>query len=142
MSRRKPTRSRAGSVLIEFSLVFVVFMMMLIALVEIGRGVWIFTTLNHAVLAGVRFATVHGSGNQVLSNGTDTTATAIQDMVRANAIGLTSEGILVVTAYDPNADRGSRFTVTATYGMPLMTSMFFSGDALELRVQGSGVILR
>ena len=142
MQERSRHSGRRGQAMVEFSLAFMSFMLLLMGLVEFGRAVWTFNTLSHAVSQGARFATVHGSGNPVMVNGTDGTANAIRTVVRNNAIGLDSSQVTVNTAWAPNNDRGSEFTITATYplGMILGT-FFFDAASLTINDSANGVIL-
>jgi hypothetical protein len=53
--------SRSGSTLLEFTLVGIPLVFILISIFEVSRGMWIYTTLAHAVKEGNRFAIVHGN---------------------------------------------------------------------------------
>ena len=64
-SLRRRVRQR-GVTMIEFALVFLVFIVLLVGLMEIGRAVWTYTTIAHATRRGARYATMHGSNNPVL----------------------------------------------------------------------------
>jgi Flp pilus assembly protein TadG len=140
-SRRRQDRRR-GSTIVEFSLAFTAFIMLLMGMMEFGRAVWTFSTLSHAVSQGARYAAVHGSGNPVMVNGNDNTATAIADLVKANSIGLDPSQVTVNTAWSPNNDRGSEFTITASYPLiMIMGSVFFSGGTLTINDQANGVVL-
>jgi Flp pilus assembly protein TadG len=140
-SRRRQDQRR-GSTIIEFSLAFTAFIMLLMGLMEFGRAVWTFSTLSHAVSQAARFATLHGSGNPVMVNGNDATATAISNLVKANSIGLDPSQVSVNTVWSPNNDRGSEFTVTASYPLSMMMgSFFFRGGTLTINDQANGVVL-
>ncbi len=116
---------------------------MLMATLDIGRAIWTYGVLNHAVFQGARFATVHGGDNPVMSNGQDETAAAIRDVVRSNTVGLDSSQVTVATTYDPNNDPGNEFTVTATYPMTtVFGDFFFSDSQIGMNVRTSGVVLR
>ena len=65
-------------------------------------------------------AAVHGSGNPVIVNGSDNTITAISDLVKANSIGLDPAQVTVNTVWSPNNERGSEFTITASYPLTMM----------------------
>lgn len=139
MRRQNPRR---GSAIVEFALSFTAFIMLLMGLMEFGRVVWTFSTLSHAVSQGARYAAVHGSGNPIIVNGNDNTASAISDVVKANSIGLDSSQVTVNTAWSPNNDRGSEFTITASYPLNMiMGSLFFSGGSLTINDQANGVVL-
>jgi Flp pilus assembly protein TadG len=128
--------------MVEFSLAFTAFIVLLMALMEFGRVVWTFSTLSHAVSQGARYAAVHGSGNPVVVNGSDNTITAISDLVKANSIGLDPAQVTVNTVWSPNNDRGSEFTITASYPLTMMMgSFFFSSGTLTINDEANGVVL-
>jgi hypothetical protein len=52
-------RQERGTVAIEFAVVFPLFIMMLLGLVEFGRYLWADNTLRHAVQEGARCAALH-----------------------------------------------------------------------------------
>ena len=121
--------------MIEFSLVFLVFVVLIVGLMEIGRAVWTYTTVAHAARRGVRYATLHGSNNPVLDESeNDVTDTEIADRVKANAIGLDSTKIVVSTpVWTPDRSRGSVVELTVTYPFELVTGSFIvSQQSLEL----------
>jgi hypothetical protein len=75
-------------------------------------------------------------------NGNDDTATAISNLVKANSIGLDPSQVSVSTVWSPNNDRGSEFTVTASYPLSMMMgSFFFRGGTLTINDQANGVVL-
>lgn len=53
-SRRRQDQRR-GSTIVEFSLAFTAFIMLLMGMMEFGRAVWTFSTLSHAVSQGDRY---------------------------------------------------------------------------------------
>lgn len=133
---------RRGSAMVEFSLAFVSFILLLLGLVEFGRAIWTLNTLSHAVSQGARYATVHGSGNPVMVGGSDETSTAITTTVKNNAIGLTSSQVTVNTVWSPNNDRGSEFTITASYPLELILgNFFFPATTLTINDEVNGVVL-
>lgn len=114
----------------EFAFIFVVFLVTVVGLMELGRGVWTYATLSHAARRGARFAMIHGSNNPVLDgNDNDTTDSQITAAVKAAAIGLDANTIVVATpTWTPDRSRGSTVEVTVTYnfnvvvGPPLLPS--------------------
>jgi len=81
---KKPAR-QSGAAIVEFSLVFMLFLVLCMGLFEMGRAMWIYTTLSHAVRQGARFAMVRGAG--AMSPVTPATNAEITQVVRNNAIG-------------------------------------------------------
>lgn len=67
--------------MVEFSLVFIVFIMLMVGIFELGRAVWIYTTVAHAARQGARYGMVHG-GNGAPDN------TALISHVTAQAVGI------------------------------------------------------
>ena len=58
-SRNERFGSRRGQSMVEFSLVFVLFITMMAGMFEFGRALWVYTTLAHATREGARYAMVH-----------------------------------------------------------------------------------
>ncbi len=52
-----------GQALVEFSLVSIVFFLIVFGLVDVGRAVWNYNTLAHATREGTRYAIVHGANS-------------------------------------------------------------------------------
>ena len=110
-------QGRRGAAMVEFALVFLLFLVIIAGLVEIGRGVWAFTTIAHATRQGVRFAQTRGPGNPA-------TADQVRDAVRNAAIGLNPNLVTVTTSWPLGFTRGGLVTVRATYPFDLVTSGF------------------
>ncbi len=92
-------RGERGQSLIEFTLVGIPLIFVLISIFEISRGMWIYTTLDHAVKEGVRYAIVHGvncskNGNSCQvnlgpsQNKCNNTVSTIAEVIQCNAVGL------------------------------------------------------
>lgn len=94
-SRRSRTGLRRGATMVEFALFFIIFMMLTLGLMELGRAVWTYVTLSHAARAGGRYAIVHGGTNPI--SGGDLSIDAV---VRENAIGLDSGSVAIAVTYD------------------------------------------
>ncbi len=64
MARRARSASkgaRGGSVIVEFALTFMLFFVIVLALMEVGRCIWTYTTLAHAARQTARFAQISGT---------------------------------------------------------------------------------
>ena len=102
---------------------------------EVGLGIWTYTTLSHAARRGVRFAMIHGSNNPVLdASSQDITDSAVEAVVKANAIGLDPAQIAVPPpTWSPDRSRGSTVAVTVTYPFGLITGgLLFEQSTLQL----------
>jgi Flp pilus assembly protein TadG len=87
--------------MVEFALFFIIFMMLAVGLMELGRAVWTYVTLSHAARAGGRYAIVHGGAYPI--SGDDL---SIDEVVRQNAIGLNDGGVTVAVTYEAYDDDG------------------------------------
>ena len=109
---------RRGAAIVEFSLVFVLLMLVVLGLMDLGRGVWTYTTLAQASREAARYIMVHGSANP-------TTASDIQNVVAQHAIGLDASKLQVSTSYDENyLERGDAIDVEVSYDFRLITAPF------------------
>ena len=104
------TRQR-GATIVEFSLVFLVFVVVLVALMEFGRAMWTYSTIAHAARQAGRYCMVHGSANPATSYG-------VEQAVKKHCIGL-----------DP-----SQIQVTATWADGVAAADVERGDAVKVQV--------
>lgn len=129
----KPSRSRfltgrpgiRGQALAEFALVAPLFFVLLFGIVEAGRFMFYYETLNNATREGARYAIVNGANTLGCPTGPpapgstscDTTGEDVKKRVREAAFGVLGAGVTVTPVWhDPaNNGRGSTVTVTAVY---------------------------
>ena len=91
--RRREGDGRRGATLVEFSLSFMIFVVMLVGLVEASRLIWAYTTLAHAARRGARFVMVHNGRNPA-------TAEEVEAVVKKFTIGLDNNNVTVTPAYE------------------------------------------
>ena len=155
MTRRSKTR---GQAMVEFALVFPVFILLLVGMFDFGRVVWVNNTLATAAREAARFAIVHGSkstcpvgpapgGTQIDPSCVDPSPSrqAIKDVAQKWAAG-TSANVTVHVCYGlvtsctsdtdaPNAlnTRGTQVmvTVTSVVDLSLPSLAGFSGISLN-----------
>ena len=83
------TRTRRhGATIVEFSLVFLVFVVVLVALMEFGRAMWTYATIAHAARQGARYCMVHGTENTATISG-------VEQAVKKHCIGLDTSKVEV-----------------------------------------------
>jgi Flp pilus assembly protein TadG len=99
---------RRGQSMVEFSLVFIVFMMLMVGLFELGRVVWIYETVAHAARQGARYAMVRGN------SGSPDNAALIA-AVKAQAVGLSSGLVAVTPNWEGGGIVGSFVSVQVSY---------------------------
>ncbi len=133
LSRR--VSRRRGATMVEFSLFFLIFLLLSYGLMEGARMIWTYTTLSHAARQGARYAMVHGAANPVDDS-------AIEAVVRKNALGLNPSYLTVTPNWlDASKDRGTVVQVQVQYDFRFVTSLFVSRDSpLPLRSRSRMVV--
>jgi TadE-like protein len=139
MSRINRRARSSGQALAEFALIAPLFFLMLLFLIESGRFILYYQTLNDATRHGARYAIIHGSNAQDgCPSGPPAPGTASCDVdgdnvrtaVRQSALGLLDLGTLTITdpTYSgPNGSsnaRGSTVRVEAAFEYPPILPVF------------------
>jgi Flp pilus assembly protein TadG len=125
MTRRfkvRATKPEKGSTLVEFSLVVVMFVIVLLGVVEMARMVLVSTAIADAARAGARYASVHGHGRAGGSgadgesgpgNNPAQVMAVIKGVASAGLVSLSDSNITVT--YSPSNTAGSTVTVSVVY---------------------------
>ena len=116
LGRGRTGRNRRRATMVEFTLFFILFMMLSLGLMELGLAVWTYSTMSHAARAGARYALVHGSANPIGDG--DTT---VAQVVSRNAIGLDPSSLIIATSYDA--------------GDPAVPAPNVKGNVVQVRVR-------
>lgn len=140
-----------GSSTVEFSLIAVMFVMLLLGVIEMGRMILVYTTIAHAAKAGARYAIVHGNfrtgagASGPSGPGSDTQVkTVVQNFASAGLITLPADDITVNypttgVAYAPNGP-GCLVQVTVSYPFTPLLGYFNSMLSVSLSSTSEGVI--
>jgi Flp pilus assembly protein TadG len=135
-------KGRGGQALVEFGMAAVVTVMLILSVVEFGRLVLVYTTVNNAARIGVRFAMVHGSGNPV---GVAAVQTVVKSYLSAAAIDTATAAVNV--SYPPYAALGCALNamtpgcpVLVTVSYPYQTMVTYFPISVNLASQSEGVI--
>jgi Flp pilus assembly protein TadG len=95
--------------MVEFSLAFIIFLVLVVSLFEFGRLAWTYTAVHFASRQASRLATVRSKTNP-------TTSGEMLAVAKQFAIGLDPAQLTMVTNYNPaTVRRGSLVTVRLTY---------------------------
>lgn len=128
MMSRYWNRARAedGNSLVEFSLISVMFIMLMLGMVELGRMVLVYTTIAHAAKYGSRYAIVHG---YFQSGTTDTTATvtAVQTQVKnfSGIAPIDKTNVSVTVTYPTYVFSGKTYCGTNSAGCPVQVQVSY-----------------
>lgn len=114
---------RRGQAVVEFAMVAPIFFLVLFAMIEGGRFVFVYETLNNATREGARYAIVNGANSLGCPTGPpapgttacDPTGEAVKQEVRQAAFGAIGGTVTVTPIWAPDNGRGSTVTVTATH---------------------------
>lgn len=146
LARLVSLRKEEGQNLVEFSLVAVMFIIVLLGVVEMGRMVLVYNALANAAKAGARYAIVHGADRTgsgydgpSLPGSSGQVVTVTKDYAAAGL--LDSDNVTVSVDYpDGNANPGSRVTVSANYTYDPLVGYFSKILNRNLGSQSQGVI--
>ena len=129
-ARFDASRGRAsGQAMVEFALVAPIFFLLLFGVIEGGRFIFYYETLNNATREGARYAIVHGSNSRCPAGPSGpmppgVTAPGCLDLpglkviqrVKDSSFGALGNAVTVTPSWEPIGNgRGSPVTVTATY---------------------------
>jgi Flp pilus assembly protein TadG len=116
---------RGGQALVEFALVAPIFFLLLFGIIEGGRFLLYYETLNNATREGARYAIVHGSRSSCPSGPMEAGITAptcydasgakVVQKVKDTAFGLLGATVAVTPTWPTDNARDSDVTVSATY---------------------------
>lgn len=113
---RAALRREGGQALVEFSLVSLVFFMLIFGMIDVGRAVWNYNTLAQATREGTRYAIVHGANSSDPSGPVSDNENKIEDVVEKFASGLDLDELDVDVAWPNGANSdGNPVTVTSEY---------------------------
>jgi Flp pilus assembly protein TadG len=125
--RNGKSERRRGAAMVELALIFMACLLFVVALVELGRGVWAYNTLAHATRQGARYAMARGTQNPATEEGVTTT-------VRNAAVGLDPDDITVTTTWDSGVERNGTVRVHSEYNFrPVTGTLIVSQRALLFR---------
>ncbi len=92
-------RGRRGATIVEFAFTFLLFVIVLLTITEMGRGMWTYAMINHATRQAGRFCMVRGAANPA-------TTTEVRGIVDKACKGLELSDITLTTQWE-DADDGT-----------------------------------
>jgi Flp pilus assembly protein TadG len=132
---RKRNAGRRGNAIIEFAFVFVLFFIVLMTMLELGRGTWVYASIATATRRAGDYCMVRGS----LRPGV---ATDIPAIITRYTAGLDQSELTVVTTYNPDSDapftdpadasRNDIAQVRVTYPFRLVIGMILPDNLLQM----------
>jgi Flp pilus assembly protein TadG len=138
-------RSR-GQALAEFALAAPILFVLLLGIIEAGRFIYHYETLNNATRAGVRYAIVHGaSSGDATGPPDDPTGADIKQAVSDATFGLLGVGDLTIPdpVYGTGINcsgcnkRGTPVTVSVTFTYPPIVPVL---PSITIAAESTGVV--
>jgi len=125
----KRAATQKGAYLVEYSMVILIFLLVLFGIMEFGRIITAYNVLSGATREGTRYAIVHGS-----RSGAAATATDVQTEVRRWCIGLDSSAVTVTTSWPSGNGVGAPVSVATSYSITPLVG-FLSSFTIGSRSQ-------
>lgn len=119
MRRRLEQR---GNAMIETALALTVFFMLLFGIVEIGRAIWMRSTMTYLSHEGARWASVRGGASDA-----PVTPAEVEAYVKRIAVGVDHSALVVKTSFVPDNRPGSAVQVQVEYPFSYLVPFLPSG---------------
>jgi Flp pilus assembly protein TadG len=129
-----------GSSLIEFALIFMIFITMLLGIADFSRALYAYHFVSSQAREAARYAIVRGCSTVSGNCPTPATATDIENFVKNVPRGLDSTRVTVpVVTWTPNRNPGSTVTVKVDYAFNFVFP-FVSNSTLNMTSTSKMVI--
>jgi len=84
--RTRPTKRRRGQAMVEFALVIPIFLLIFVALFDLGRAVFAYNTLTNAAREGVRLAIVNQDKPSIIARAKNQTDHRVERSQRGHRL--------------------------------------------------------
>jgi Flp pilus assembly protein TadG len=121
-------RDRRGVAALEFALIAPALLLLTVGIIDVGRMMWMASTLDHAAREGARYATAHGAQSAV-----PTSTAEVQAFVLNRAIGANPANLSVSVNWSPNSNPGGTVTVTVGYQYNSLLVGFITRDPITFQ---------
>ena len=124
-------RSQRGASIVEFSLVFLLFLVVVVALFEFGRGMWTYATISHAARQAARFCMIRGSVNPA-------TTSELRTVVERHCKTLDLANLTINSAWNDvtapaSINRGDIVMVRVNYPFKFVAApLLLAGDTIQM----------
>ena len=133
---QKLRRNRDGNVALEFAFVAPILIMMTAGVVDLGRAIWISSTLEAVATDTARYAMLHGAGSDEPASEDDVKAFA-----SGRTIGVEPNALTVTVAWSPNNNPGSSVKIVLSHEYDFMLVGFLPLDPIILKGVASRVVI-
>lgn len=127
---------KRGSVVTEFAISFPILITVTLMIFDIGRAMFVFTTIHNVAAEGARYISVRGTGSPTQTNEADH-----RMFIADIATGLDPAEMDVEIIYTPSASSGSEVQVVVTYSLTFFGSVFLPVEAITMTSESKMTIL-
>lgn len=127
---------RRGASAVEFAFVAPVLLFFTVGVMDVGRVVWLSSTLESVAADTARFAMIRGAGSDSPASLTD-----IADFAASRAIGIPAAELGVDVHYSPNNNPGASVRIELTYDFKSFLTGFIDFGPLRLQGIASRIVL-
>lgn len=119
--------SRSGTAVIEFALSFPTLVVVTLIIFDLGRAMFVFTTINNVAAEGARYISAHGGGSTYAKTEDD-----FIEYIEGRSYGLDPGSLDIDISYDPANTEGGEVTVTLTYPLDFFVTGFIGVSSVNV----------
>lgn len=120
-------RGDQGQAIVEFALTLPILLLLLIGVIDVGRGFQAYVSLGNAVREAAREATVHGADSSTPWGPTANDAN-VTTAVRGRIAGIRTQDVAVTSSWPGGGNaQGQEVIVSATYTFQPIAFAFLGG---------------
>jgi len=140
--RRALLLEERGSGLVEYAIVFMIFMTMLLGIADFGRALYAYHYVSSAARDATRYAMVRGCSTISTNCPAQASATDIENFVKNVPLGIDATKVTVPTpTWTPNRNPGSVVQVQVQYNFTFLFP-FVSTSTLTMKSTSQMVIVQ
>lgn len=128
--------AQKGSVVTEFAISFPILITVTLMVFDIGRAMFVYTTIHNVAAEGARYISVRGNGSPTQTSAADHLA-----FMNDIATGLDPALMNITILYSPAPTSGSEVKVTITYNLTFFGSVFLPIEAITMTSESKMTVL-
>lgn len=132
-------KGECGASLVEYAVVFMLFMTMLLGIADFSRAVYAYHFVSNAAREATRYAIVRGCSTVSTNCPTPATSASIQTYVQNVPLGIEASKVTATTTWTPNHNPGSVVRVQVQYAFNFFFP-FVSSATLNIKSTSQMVI--
>ncbi len=123
--------------MVQLILIFLLFFVLSLLLVELGRAFWVYRKLTHAARQAALYAGLHSAASR-----NPASEDRIIEVVKKYTVGLDELKLVVRASWDPDNEPYSKVQIQARYNLDLLTMRRLPRATIPLSSTSRTVITR